>query len=195
MTSVPQSPWTRLVAIIAAIALGLGTVAGTTFLLFGSGADEPPAPGEPSEPGAGSTPEPVILKGSIPLEFAVVREATEGPCEGAAGLQTITEPVRCLQTGPSLSVDRVKEATAFPIEGSGQTYVVAVSMLDNDVEALEKFTAEHLGKEIAIVADGDALLAPRLDQPIRRGLLTLTDPNLDRAAAVELARRFTGVRG
>lgn len=189
MTSAFRSPLTRLIAIVAVAALVVSSVAGAIFLLqSGSGSPAPPSPDDvPS-----GTPEPVTMEGTIPLSFAVVEESSEGPCTGNDGLQTLTEPVSCLQTGPSLEVDRVKEAKAFPIEGSGQAYVVTVSLQNADAKPLENFTSKHVGEKVAIIADGQALLAPRLDQPIRRGMLTLTDPNLGRAGAVALARRFTG---
>lgn len=190
MTSAIGSPFTRGVAIVAAVALALGSIAGVGFVLFQGGNDAPS--GDAAGDAADATPIPITMEGTIPLSFAVVEESTEGPCTGEDGLQTQTEPVSCLQTGPSLAVDRVEEATAFPIEGSGQAYVVTVSVLKDDAKPLENFTAEHLGEQVAIIAGGEALLAPRLDQPIREGLLTLTDPNLDRTGAMELARRFTG---
>lgn len=190
MSSAFGSPFTRVVAIVAAGALALGSVAGVAIILLQGGNNTPT--GDGAENPADATPIPITMEGTIPLSFAVVEESTEGACAGAGGLQTVTEPVSCLRTGVSLDVDRVEEATAFPIEGSGQAYVVTISLLKNDAGPLEEFTGEHLGKQVAIVAGGEALLAPRLDQPIRDGLLTLTDPNLDRTGAMELARRFTG---
>lgn len=189
-----HSPWVRTVAIIAAVALAGGSVVGVATLLFSdTGTPQQPS-GQPTDgsanQGGGS---PVTMQGSIPLEFAVVEDSTDGPCETGdnEGLQTRTQPVRCLTTGESFRVDRVDEATAFPIESNG-AYVVTVSLFDDDAARLETFTGEHVGEEIAIVARSEALLAPRIDEPISEGMLTLTDPGLGRDGAVELARRFTG---
>lgn len=187
---------TKLVAVAIAVVMVGGSIAGvaSTFLSGGANDEEPQAQdGQPDEDG-GPQLEPVTMDGTIPLEFAVVEDASDGPCpdDDEDGLQTNTQPVQCLHPGDSVEVDRAGGVTAFPLEGSGNAYAVVISLEDRDVDALGTLTSDHVGDSIAIIARGEAILAPTVDEPIQDGMFTIVDQGIDRDTAMELARQLTG---
>jgi hypothetical protein len=129
---------------------------------------------------------------SSALQAAVRFEVRLAETQPAPGLQAVSVPSRSetiyLHPEPILSNPDV--ASAMAIAGTGSTFSVRVTFNSAGAEKMQRATANHVGKPIAILIDGKVVAAPTIRSAIRNEAQITGD--LTRAEAERIAGGMVG---
>ncbi|MGH3757067.1 SecDF P1 head subdomain-containing protein [Actinophytocola sp.] len=144
--------------------------------------------GSPSRPS--SLPEsatgPVDLR--VPIDMSRVTPAgttatTTSVVPDQQGVPLTLEP-------PFLTITRLENATV-QFQEAGSTWGVLVRLTDEDADVFGDWTTEHIGEQVAMVADGEVISAPQISSAITGGEVVITGP-YDQDEAGDLLDQITG---
>ncbi|MFX4270719.1 SecDF P1 head subdomain-containing protein [Propionibacteriaceae bacterium Y1685] len=151
-------------------------------------------------PNESATPDPAPAPLAAPLTFHQVDQVSAAPCgSSGTGDRTFPDPSKpetCLALAePAISVDQLADVTSAVTEG-GADWTVTITLRDQDRAAMTALT-EELAQQpeprnrMALVLDGEVLVAPTVASAIPGGALSITG-NFTQQEAEDLAHRLGG---
>jgi preprotein translocase subunit SecD len=189
---------------LVACLLALAVVGGCTSRVGGDAAPRP-SPSSSSESGAPAE-GPVEL--AEPVEFApVVGTSPSGapsptatgaaptgstvPSEGRSPT-TVSDAdgVQYLLAEPFLTIDRL-EGSRVALEPTGGNWVINLELSEEDGQVFGEWTTEHIGEQVAMVADGEVIFAPTIQSAITGGEIQIAG-NYTQDQAREILDRIIG---
>lgn len=137
------------------------------------------ADNQPAAPAAGA------VKAAPLVEFYIAQE------ESLPGLIEVRLPdgkKLYMQTPPVLTRDDLTEAAAL-VDGEGRHFV-GLRFTESGTRKLNDVSVKSVGKMLALVIDRNLVAAPRIQEPLNRGVLAFSVPN--EKAANDIAARIRG---
>ncbi|MPZ84830.1 MAG: hypothetical protein GEV28_32370 [Actinophytocola sp.] len=125
----------------------------------------------------------------IPIELARVSPAAAGKSTDA---RTLPEPDgnKLAVDEPFLTITRLEHAKT-QVEHNTGNWSLLITMTEEDGAVLSRWTAEHIGARVAMIADGVIVSAPMVQSPIPGREVTIT-ARYTRDEAEALLNRITG---
>ncbi|WP_459616013.1 SecDF P1 head subdomain-containing protein [Bordetella sp. 2513F-2] len=147
-----------------------------------AGCQTPPSKDQASAP---SQPAPPTQQSSVaPVEFYVAH------AQPASGLVEVKVPDGALymQSQPVLTRADLREAAAL-VDRQGQNFV-GLRFTEEGTRKLTDVSTQNVGNMLALVIDRELVAAPRIAEPLNRGVLAFGVPSAQ--AASEIAAKIRG---
>lgn len=121
---------------------------------------------------------------------AAIVEFYIAQAQGGPGLTEVrlSDGVLHMQKQPVLTRNDLTEAAAL-VDGNGRHFV-GLRFTEGGARKLSEISSQHLGKVLVLVIDQNIVAAPRINEPLNRGVLAFSVPSA--AAATEIAARIRG---
>jgi len=132
-------------------------------------------------------------QGSATLQAAVRFEVRLAEDQPAAGLQDakVSGSDRTVYLHPEIVVGNSDIARSHVVQDTGTSHFeIAVEFNSAGAEKMQRATAVHIGRPVAILIDGDVVSAPVLRSPIRESAMITGD--YSREAAERIVNGMTG---
>jgi preprotein translocase subunit SecD len=155
-----RAVWLVLVAVLA-LAGCTTEVTGTPVESDSPVTSDPPVTSE--SPAAG----PVDLV--VPIELRPVVE------DGGVGTTVLPDPngERLALADPVMTIDRL-DGAEVQTDGTGAGWVLTIDLTDEDAASFATWTADHVGERLAMVVDGEVLVAPTIQGAITEGMVSIS---------------------
>jgi preprotein translocase subunit SecD len=106
---------------------------------------------------------------SSALQAAVRFEMRLAETKPAPGLQAVSLPpaAETIYLHPEAIVSNADVASAMAVAGTGSLFSVQITFNSGGAEKIQRATANHVGRPVAILIDGKVVAAPVVRSPIR----------------------------
>jgi preprotein translocase subunit SecD len=113
----------------------------------------------------------------------------------AAGKPSVTvapdpEGTRLALAAPFLTIARLENA-AVQFQEYADTWVLVLTMTDEDAQTFGEWTGAHVGEQVAVVVNGRVVFAPTIEAAITEGEVVISAQYTQRQAT-DLLAQLTG---
>lgn len=108
----------------------------------------------------------------VPIELRPVLEQTGSPAPSTTVLPDPSGEQLTL-TDPVMTIERLDRAEVM-MDKSTAAWALVLSLTDEDAAAFAGWTADHIGERLAMVIDGEVVIAPTIQDTITGGVVHIT---------------------